>query len=82
MPLDPRAPLEMKRCQHCKANRASGVFAVVTKFFSGTKTQEMYLCAQCGFTKVVNRVRVFTPKDAQTPVCYKDVVSVNLLRSI
>ena len=81
MPLDPTAPLEMRLCQHCKKNRASGVFAVAVMVFRSVKTKEMYLCAACGFSKVVNRIRVFFPKDSATPVCYRDVVSVNLIRS-
>ena len=82
-PVD--APLEMRRCQGVQkngcTNRASGIYAVTTKFFAGTRTKEMYLCAACGFG-IHQRRRIFVPKDSTTPVCYRDVVSVSLQRSI
>ena len=72
-------PLEMTRCQHCKTYRASGIFSVLTRRHL---YQEMKLCAECGFWRVIKRVKVFYPKDEDKPVVYHDVVSVKLIRSI
>jgi len=78
----PDRPLDMTLCKMCKNNRASGLFAVVTKCFGRSVTQEMKLCAQCGLYKIAKRVRVFYPKDSPHPVAYHDVISVNLVRTI
>lgn len=74
--------LEMTPCQHCKNARACGEYEVTAKFFAGFKVTKMKLCAACGLSVVARRVRVFFPKDGTHPVCYRDVLRVNLLRSL
>lgn len=58
--------------------RASGVFEIETT--KGT-TFFMLLCADCGFTKMVNTVRMFTPEDGE-PVFYKPFVAIRLMKSL
>lgn len=82
MSLAPTAPLSMKPCELCKDNRASGIFAVVTKCFGRLVSKEMRLCGGCGLYKIAKRIRVFYPKDSAHPVAYHDVVSVSLVQTI
>ena len=44
-----------RTCQHCKLHRASGMWFVYTK---KGDVLTMTLCAQCGMTDVVKRVRM------------------------
>lgn len=57
-------------------NRASGVFRV---HFVRGKPRAIMLCAQCGFTKLVNRVVCAIKPKTDEVVYFRDVARVELL---
>jgi hypothetical protein len=65
------------------SNRASGIFRI--HYFKG-KPKVMFLCADCGFDKMPNHVKIVmpnedAPKDAH-PIYFHDVANVELVASL
>lgn len=68
-----------KMCSHCNKLPASGVWEVVTR----DGVEHMLLCAECGLTRIRNRVRCFTRGRGtkEEVIYYKDVRSVRIVHS-
>lgn len=63
-------------------NRASGIFKV---HYHRGKPKVLFLCADCGFDKMPNHVKIVIPADDapdQTPRYFRDVARVELLASL
>lgn len=64
-------------------NRASGIFKV---HYHHGRPKVMFLCAECGFDKMPNHVKIVmpgddAPKDAH-PICFHDVAKVELIATL
>lgn len=63
-------------------NRASGFFRV---FYHRGKPKVMALCADCGFVKMPNHVKIVIPADdapSQEPRYFRDVARVELIATL
>jgi hypothetical protein len=79
----PCTPLIIKMCQHCKTQRARGIYDVTSRGGWGKEVvKRLYLCAACGLSGIGNRVKAFYSK-SEDKLCFtKDVKRVSLVQSI